>query len=289
MNGRSTPRFLLGVGAQKAGTTWLHQYLGRSPRVDFGFVKEYHVFDALFIDDPVIRQAYLQRRINDIVDPTRVPGLDQLRLLRFLGDPAAYFDHFEKICRRRPIELTGDMTPSYAGLPTEALRFIRAQLEQRGFAVRVVFLMRDPVERCISSVRMRLRLAQAERTRTEEEATLAELYASPGQQMRTRYDLTIERLESAFDASQIHYGFYETLFETASVRRICDFLAIPYLEPDFDKRVNVSRTDHAVSEPLRATVARAYEPVYRFVAAKFGHEWIERLWPSSRYVRPGMI
>ena len=39
--------FLLGIGAQKAGTTWLHAQLNRRRDADFGFLKEYHVHDAL--------------------------------------------------------------------------------------------------------------------------------------------------------------------------------------------------------------------------------------------------
>ena len=38
--------FLLGLGAQKAGTTWLHEQLQRRADTDFGVLKEYHVHDA---------------------------------------------------------------------------------------------------------------------------------------------------------------------------------------------------------------------------------------------------
>ena len=41
--------FLLGVGAQKAGTSWLHQQLQQRSDADFGFLKEYHIHDALTI------------------------------------------------------------------------------------------------------------------------------------------------------------------------------------------------------------------------------------------------
>ena len=39
--------FLLGLGAQKAGTSWLHAQLNRRRDADFGFLKEYHIHDAL--------------------------------------------------------------------------------------------------------------------------------------------------------------------------------------------------------------------------------------------------
>ena len=53
--------------------------------------------------------------------------------------------------------LTGDITPSYALLDAPTLGSIRNNFAERGIAVKPVFLMRDPIERFISSRRMKLR------------------------------------------------------------------------------------------------------------------------------------
>ena len=37
---------LLGVGAQRAGTTWMHDYLSRSEKIETSPIKELHFFDA---------------------------------------------------------------------------------------------------------------------------------------------------------------------------------------------------------------------------------------------------
>jgi hypothetical protein len=39
---------MVGVGAQKAGTTWLFDYLGRHPDVAMSPIKELHYFDQIF-------------------------------------------------------------------------------------------------------------------------------------------------------------------------------------------------------------------------------------------------
>ena len=44
---RRQPTFVLGVGAQRGGTTWLSRFLNHSPQFERGYRKEYHVFDAL--------------------------------------------------------------------------------------------------------------------------------------------------------------------------------------------------------------------------------------------------
>ena len=43
---RVTKTFLLGVGAQKAGTTWVYRYLRSHPACAMGPIKEYAVFDT---------------------------------------------------------------------------------------------------------------------------------------------------------------------------------------------------------------------------------------------------
>ena len=70
-----------------------------------------------------------------------------------------YFDHFDYIhTRDKNITHVSDITPDYALLPTQVFYFIKKGLEQKGFNVKVVFLMRDPVERAWSQLRMINRL-----------------------------------------------------------------------------------------------------------------------------------
>src|SRR5262249_15707004 len=92
--------FLLGVGCPKSGTEWLHGYLGSASQADFGFRKEYHVWDAL--DLPSGRLA--RRRIES-------QGGERAAFLR---DPERYFDHFAGLLEADGIHLTADITPAYA-------------------------------------------------------------------------------------------------------------------------------------------------------------------------------
>lgn len=276
-----TKVFLLGLGAQKAGTTWLHDHFRRHPLADFGLAKEYHVFDALHVHEAQIRERFLQRRIRAVTDPPAgVAVTDRDRqLLRFLGDTRHYFDYFAHLLRPSSGKcLTGDVTPSYAGLPAEVLADIRAQLLQRGFEVRVLFLMRDPVERCISAVRFGLRRDGL--VGADEAEVLRAVYASEGYELRTRYDRTMAAMEQVFPAHERLLMFYEELFTEGSMRTVTDFLGVPWVPPDFERRLNVSRNGQSVDEGLRLDVFRHYAPVYRCMAAREGAERLSRLWPS---------
>lgn len=77
----------LGIGAQKAGTTWLHQNLQHHPGFYFPpHIKEIRFFDA-----------------------------------RFYMSVAHYSAYFEPAGSR----VTGDITPGYGALPVSRIRFIR--------------------------------------------------------------------------------------------------------------------------------------------------------------------
>ena len=97
--------FLLGVGAQKAGTSWLHDQLRRRD-ADFGFLKEYHVFDALELEH------FSAFRPNNTT-PLQWRTWRRARMIR---QPERYFDYFTSKLKPPHIRLTGDITPSYAGL-----------------------------------------------------------------------------------------------------------------------------------------------------------------------------
>ena len=143
----SKATFLLGVGAQKAGTSWLHDQLQRRNDVDFGFLKEYHVFDALELERFA---SFRPKRPSPLKWRT-------WRRARFIANPERYFDYFASRLKPDRIRLTGDITPSYAGLSTESYRRIEQAFAQRGVQTRAVFIMRDPVERFLSQQRMQLR------------------------------------------------------------------------------------------------------------------------------------
>ena len=111
--------FLLGVGAQKAGTSWLHAQLNRRSDSDFGFLKEYHVHDALTLP----AAGFSHRRRRSLLKPRT------WRRQRFLDRPERYYAYFARRLKRRHIRLTGDITPSYSGLSASTLSRIR-----QGFA-----------------------------------------------------------------------------------------------------------------------------------------------------------
>ena len=274
------PIFLLGVGAQKAGTTWLHEYLESLPEVDLGFMKEYHVFDQNYVRDTT---PAIKKRFENYLDSFFGSDLLSLRH-KFRRNHKHYFSYFRKLVDSSDqVFITGDITPSYAALPVKVLQYIKSSLEKNGFRVRVVFLMRDPVARCISANRMYSspRLLDSPGDAALEAELLAKKYQQTRFQIRTRYDNTIGNLEQVFTPDELYLGFYEELFSDKAISEICSFLELPFRPGKYEQVVHGSLVKSELPETVKAQVRSYYSEVYDFVLNRFGHDRVKKLWKMS--------
>lgn len=163
--------------------------------------------------------------------------------------------------------MTGDLTPAYAGLPSHVLAQIRDGFAARGIAVKVIFLMRDPVSRCLSAARMYRRLGRSIEgydARLPESMALDAFLASPDTALRTRYDRTDRRLRAVFSDAMVYVGLYETMFREDELRRLGDFCNVPF-RPEFVKyRFNASVSDQEPAQELTAIDRTPFARVYAY-------------------------
>jgi len=278
--------FLLGVGAQKAGTTWLYRYLESSPEFVAGYRKEYHVFDTLDLPS----ESWTRNRIITLAEGAladvregRPADAAVLHRMSMYGNPAFYYDYFAALLRKDPHRhVTADLTPAYALLPVKRLEEIRREFDARGVRTVPIFLMRDPVDRIGSQIRMQLQRSKEPGDATPETRVL-ERYAEPAYSSRSEYHHTIDALDAAFGDS-VHYAFYERLFTEESVAAVCDSVGIAMHPPDLDVRRNETGVEAPVSESTTRQVATHLSEVYRRVADRFPDVDLTAIWPSARYV-----
>ncbi len=272
--------FLLGVGAQRCGTTWLYRYLSQHPAVFISPFKELHVFDAMFAPETSghSREKRFERLRTLLGRILRGEPVDRQALMvaieRYelsLGENA-YLAHF-----RRHVgpghRVMGEITPSYSLIPSNGFRFIRGVLTKASLKPKVVFIMRDPVERLYSQLRLNQDMGVSR---------VGDAYASaldtPGITLRTRYDLTLANLESEFEPEELLFLFYEELFQPQSVQAICRFLDIDVRPADQAARVNAA-TDTGEIDPDFRRAARQYLDVtYEVCAGRFGYDRVRALW-----------
>ena len=249
--------FVLGVGAQKAGTTWLHSYVANSANANMGFTKEYHIWDA--VCSPLCNQFKLQK--------SQLSRLNTLNYLRYCMQeiPGFYEGYFNSIFNSGA-KITGDITPSYSALAEADFNQIKDKIKRTGAKVRYVFLMRDPVERCWSAVRMELRKQKKE---YDEGQYLEEMYSNEQFQLRTRYEIICERLRNCFDEEELYFGFYETMFDDGELERISKFLCIPVNYEHRNKHLNISPKKSQISINLRQKIQSFYSNTYDYCFENF--------------------
>jgi hypothetical protein len=272
---------VLGIGVPKAGTTWLHDYLLALPGFSAGFMKEYHIWDAVRIPE-----------CSRYLVPEGRPVLSQEQLLRreMQRYPDAYAAYFAHLASKPNITHVADITPSYCALPAETLRMMYAGLVARGLKVRVVLLLRDPVERCWSMLRM-YRANPRQRSdfsldyNKSDDLLLRDYALTANARIRTSYDRTLKALaESGIPRESVFIGLYERMFEPHRLEQLSSFLGVPYRPEMAERKINASPKNQAISDETRAFVAQCYAQSYVAVGRIMPKS--KELWSGFKYLEP---
>ncbi len=199
-----------------------------------------------------------RRKLADRVKPSprEKRHLNAGDRLKMIADPVHYADYFTEWAQNYAV--VGEITPSYASLSAKDFAFIRELLEPH-FDLRIVLLLRDPVERAYSASRhfRRVNRGRFDVVLRENNNDLFErLFDTPYVWERADYPRIFSNLEAVFSRSEIHVEFYERLFTEAAVERLCDFLGIEPIPADFGKIVNASPRPNEL-DPALAAEARA--------------------------------
>ena len=290
--------FILGVGAQKAGTTWLHRQLIKSANFNFGHRKEYHVFDSIEkLNDPSREKgnySILNNCISSIIDShsnwtlgrninkgqRRYQAID----LSFLDNIENYFEYFNYLyLKDETVQAVGDITPQYALLKQETFQLIKEGLEKRGFDIKVIFLMRDPAERAWSAAKYRKRnMTTKQLERFDEVKFLRRQISTSGNSNKSRYEDTIRNLENVFDKQNIYYEFYERLFLPESQARLQDFLKLQLFNFDGSKVINSTSKDNLLPSDINEELVTEFQSTYDFLRHRYG-KTIVNLWQGYKH------
>lgn len=157
--GRPRKPGALCIGAQKAGTSWLAQMLGQHPQVWIPPFKEVQYFNHLFI--PGHRRWigwHYRQKFQEIRDRHAragqpvPPGLDAY--LHDVTRGKMFHNQWYKrvFAPAPPDAVPMDLTPEYSTLPDEGVDHVAGFLP----GVRVIYLIRHPVDRALSQLGMNL-------------------------------------------------------------------------------------------------------------------------------------
>lgn len=266
------PDFLC-IGAQRAGTTWLHQALAALPGVWLPPMKELHYFDHA--EAPEHWDAFRARQAVDLLLRLRDPAQQALALDHGFGGPPTDGWYSRRFDGAPPGALLGEVTPAYATLDDAGIARVLALLPD----VRVLLLLRDPVQRSLSGALHALRHAGQAITA---EAVAAAVEA-PDNRARSDYRGIIERWSAALPPGRLGLFFHDDLLAAPAqtLARIAGFLGLP---PPADIAVPRGRINGIAGEragldlaAITARLSQALLPDLRWLAARLGgaaQQWL---------------
>ena len=254
----------VGIGAQKAGTTWLYRNLVRHPEVWLPPVKELHYFDRLYVDTPGHQEAadeHRRKRAERALATTLTPGPDA-DAAALIATGSLSDDWYGSIFGLAPRDsVCGEITGSYALLPEEGV----VHLVRLNPDVKILFLLRDPIERAIAHVQMLYKRGDPHAQRQFK--PLRTLEVDPRVLARSRYSETLRTYRSLIDEDSLWIADFDQLATDpeALMQSVCAFLGVEFrteLFPDMHRKVHEGvprEMEPAAHDRLRTALEPEYE------------------------------
>ena len=283
------PDFLC-IGAQKAGTTWLHKELNQHPDVWMPPYKEVQYFNRVH---PATEEQ--RRRDNSAHDANRTANmlnamrstlsgrlpagemLNRVYCLSLIAHADRNDEWYGRIFGLAPDSaVCGEASPDYALLPDDGIDHI-LQLQRD---CRFIFVIRDPIERAWSYLRMSERQRGAE-VKLSQISTRASFAYSD-------YMRTIDRYRHKVAADNFLLLYFDEI-ENSPVdllRRVCSFIGVDPDRATFKNAAEPANAGHKreMDEPTHAEFLRVFAPIYerlRRLESPMIESWFKRHYERS--------
>lgn len=286
-----TTTLMFGVGATKAGTSWLHRYLFEHPQCALPNIKELHYFNRIQPRQHDKEMLRLNTLRADLVTKSLIVGKQQAARLEVrisevedwiavMQRGAVEQDAYLAFLNRNTgpgTRLVGDITPAY-GLMNEATL---ADMAAMAPDTRFVLLLRDPLDRLWSNLRMMAgwRIQEGGDLGAKANHLFKRLLQGEeeGVAKRSDYSAMLTRLQNVVPAERLHIAFYEELFTQTAVDKICAFLGVDSHPGDFGRVVHASQPAELNMDRV-PQVADMLIPHYDYVLGLMGElpgRWLQ--------------
>ena len=271
------PGFLC-IGAQKAGTSWLFVQLQQHRQIWMPPVKELHYFDHLYVPENrkwtkwhVVGGA--SRALKWHMNSAEHPDFDHVRYLTDLASKELFSEAWYERAFDRPAargKLLGDITPEYSTISEEGVDYVRRLLG----GVKILYIIRHPVDRALSQVRMNL---QRRGLTAPQDAEWMSAIGEWDIQNRGDYRTYVPRWKSAFTGKDLLFVNYRDITSRPAelIGEIESFLGVDH-QADYS---NLTRKVHetktmAVPAAIRSRLEERLRTQVEFVRSEFGPDFV---------------
>lgn len=273
------PGFLC-IGAQKAGTSWLNTQLDAHPQIWLPPIKELQYFSHLFVEN---HRNWTRWHINNSVERalrwhisnTSKVDFSYIRYLTNLATQDVFTENWYRAAFDRPIasgRLLGDITPEYSTIPDEGIHYLRGLLGN----VKIIYLIRDPVTRAMSQLRMNVTRKQTDQKLSNDEWSA--MAKRPEIVNRGDYRSYVPRWKSHFADEDILFLPYGRIKNDPEglLREVEVFLNLePHVYPRMNERIHQTekvKVPKIVKEIIEPLMSEQVE----FIKTEFGEDFASR-------------
>lgn len=279
--GRTTPRIrekplpdFLVIGVQKGGTSWLWDQLRQHPLVWMPPFKELQFFNTEFI--PSHRSwttKHCDRAIQTLIEKkkeVKQPARKQMwdtYLSSIAKDPKPSLEWY-KDCFRFPVHpraILGDVSPAYCTIPDEGVDYVKQLLPD----ARIVFIVRNPLKRIISHLRMKISNSKRD-TATFHAGQWHAYVDDPNLYQRAIYSEYIPRWDRAY-GDRILYLPFDLIRKDPSdfLSQVTRHIGVkPFTPKAAEKAVHVTEK-HPIPPAVERLLAERVEGEWEYLQQRF--------------------
>lgn len=264
----------LGIGVQKAGTSWLWQNLRQHPCIWMPPRKELHYFDrspeyptpSYLASSKLINRLFGMEQHNKQFRVELSRGFKKTiksktwqefywNFCYFSGNysDSWYFSLFEF----GEGKVKGEITPDYSIISLEDVKHIKKIIPD----LKIILILRNPIDRAWSHLRYSWTRGMFEETRDLNK--IKKFINKPGQTLRSDYLRTLNIWGSCFTKEKIYIGFYDDVMQNPQklISNIFNFLEVEsqyFVNPkELSRKINVSK-ELAIPTKLKHYLASKY-------------------------------
>lgn len=271
----------IGIGAQKAGTTWLYSRLKELPEFSLPPVKELHYFDRSheypslnFLDETYLKDRLRKaKRIYQSIKPI-FNTLIHRNIKNFKWLLNWYFSDYNDEWYLSLFDslhgIKGEISPSYSILNENDIKKMHTLVPK----TKLIFLMRNPIDRAWSHYRFNTKYSPKFNFETVTNDHIINFINSESQELRSNYIRTLDNYSKNFPEEQIIIAFYDAITDNPLLllSEIVEFIGGDITSIPKYCRINV------VNNPSRQTVMPNF--VKDYLKEKY-HSLMEKL--AERY------
>ncbi len=256
----------IGIGAQKAGTSWLHHNLAKHPQIWMPPLKEIHYFDheppslvTRMFSEKNHHRAARHYCLNELGHYFR--GRGDARRLRWaarywLGarNDAWYQSLFEK----QSGQIAGEICPGYCRLSKAQVAEVYARMPN----ARILYFLRDPIGRAWSAAVMHFNKRGFPGIEKTSDEAICNFLAHPRTLRHADYLSNLDAWQAHYPPAQFFVGFLDEIESdpAAILRRVLSFLGVDDVAAassadESAKRINAGQGG-AIPERFRPFLAR---------------------------------